>query len=159
MAYAVGECARLSDRYFKGIRTSPFLALVEQFRSLCQSGDLCDADKVLVGPGIYFASRLYQQRLRRTGEFQQILDAGPRNLSAQFGPEVPEHIIEAGRRSKERQMNPGNWLLERLCDEAKRAGYGQGLGGLDDYLFAQGVDEINGLLKSVKGTGGRTRRP
>jgi hypothetical protein len=153
LAYAIQTACEEADHFFSGARQTPSMQLAEIYRKEVNAPALCDGQKILTQPHTYFAARLHQQHLDKTGQLKTIVASVPSHLSAQFGPEVSTNEIRDWQQEADWKMNPGNWLLafhEREAQRAGRVGSEPSVENhvrLGEYIFDLGVRELSRLMK------------
>jgi hypothetical protein len=169
LAFAIQTACDHGDKLFRTIMPPQSLDIAKQFQSFSKEGILANDDgKVLSQLGIFFASRLLQLRLERTGELQVILKSVPSQMNGSFEAGDSDETIESHRKHMDRKMNPSNAFADYIFQKAietdsitASAGPAVAYVQLQEYIFKCGAEELNRLLdaKRKKGRRAKTRRP
>jgi hypothetical protein len=162
LAFAVQNLCEAMDETFESASKQPSLALAGMLRRIADEHIACDDGKRLADPHTFYATRLIQRQMRSNGEWDKMVGQIPKSAGSTFTPEASDHEITQYRDEIDRQMNPGNWLLDQLKQKAVAAGRLKPDGAccadyiaLDSYIFDLGVAELNKLLDSKRKEAGK----
>jgi hypothetical protein len=167
LAYALQRTCETADEVFAGIHAAPSAHFAKVFKRLTKTPWWCDDGKQLAAAHTFFATKLLQERLQKSGELDGIMTRVPKHRAASFGLEVADDQIEKWQRETKAAMNPGNWLLAYLCRDGNEDGGSRDPHASaadqvlsEDRLFNLGVEELNRILRlREKGRRKDSRRP
>jgi len=155
LALAAHSIADAMDEMFSQTRPNASLSLALTMGKIAAEGIVCDDEMKLANPMVFFGVRLLQLKLQRDRHWQKIISASNSNLPP-FPPFTTIEEDEAHRRKIQRQMNPGNHLLEFIKTTAVTDGIARHRPfALADYLFELSVSELNRMLATEKKAGRR----
>jgi hypothetical protein len=154
LACAMQKLCNKMDVFFKDVRPDSSFALADMLRRIETERIVSDDHGLLAGRQTFFGTRLLQLRLQHEKKWKtQVLAKIKRQRQHTFPPEVSDSEIAQCRGEMERQMNPGNHLLEYI----KRHHTHKSGMTLEDHVYNIGVAELNRLLTLTK-AGGRGAR-
>lgn len=155
LAMATHSIADAIDEMFSEIQPHASLILAGAMGKIATEGIVCDDEKKLADPTVFFAVRLWQLKLKRDGHWQKIISASTANPPP-FPAYTTVEADEAHRRKIHWQINPGNHVLEAIKTTAATDGVSRHHPfALNDYLFELGVSELNRMLAAEKKKAGR----
>lgn len=162
LAFAMQNLCEAMDETFESAFKQPSLTLADLLRRVGDERIACDDGRHLAGPHTFFASRLIQRQMRANGDWEKMVGRIPKSSGRAFPREASDDEIARYRDELNRELNPGNRLLDHLEQKAVTAGRlktddtsSGGYFALDSHLFELGVEELNKLLDSKRKEAGK----
>lgn len=148
-----------AEEYFAAQRLPSLTPITELFERINADGILRDHDGLLADPGIFFAVRLVQLRLRRDGEFAAVIRPKRAGYQRVFPPSVSDAEIDRWRARIDRRMDVGHQFVRYLARRG-RIRFGPELScpsiaaeqNFEDYVLRLGIDELRRLREERRPT-------
>jgi hypothetical protein len=163
LACAMQNVCDVMDDYFKELFEDSSLKLANIIKRITGEGIACDDENILADSHRFFATRLWQLKIKRDKNWDKMVAPPKASKSEKFPEFVSIEEDERIRNQMFRQMNPGNRFLEAIMRMSTSDGCfrgndfsAQNFIALDKYLFELGVHELNCMIKKKrKGAGKR----
>lgn len=163
LACAMQNLGDEMDEFFKTLQTESSLRLAEGIRVIEKEGIVTDDNRILAGTNTFFATRLFQRRLKDEKKWESEVAARvPKKAGKSFPADASVEEINQSRAELFRQSNAGNWLLGLMKKQSSRCNAAASLGndgGLEERILNLGIQELNLILDAKRADGHKARRP